>query len=111
MTARYPIPDRSNLVADETEGAHGLLAGHRPYRMETWIQGDNTFLTIFFSNLDIEDASAQALLQLVEPALKEPLLVRPEWRHLDEADVHRIRDAAGNHMYSLTFVVVRAGEE
>ena len=77
-TGPYPAPDRSNLGAEENQGTQtGLLAGHRPYRMENWVQGDNVFLTIFFSDLDIEAVSPEALLQLVEPVLFKPLLVRP----------------------------------
>lgn len=109
---RYPAPDRSNVALDANEGSlEGLLAGSRPYRIEGWSQDGNRFLTIFFSDVDIEDASADSLLQLLEPALSGPLVVRPKWRRLEQADVHRINDARGNEMYSLTFVVIRAGED
>ncbi len=111
-TPRYPVPDRSNIAPDLNEGSlTGWLAGNRPYRIESWSQDHNHFVTVFFSVLEIEEAQADALLALVEPVLSNPLLVEPERRHLEEAEVHRITDAGGNEMYSLTFVAIRAGDE
>jgi hypothetical protein len=113
IESRYPAPDRSDIAPAPNEGsATGFIAGNRPYRIESWSQDDNDLLTIFFSDLGIEDASADVLLRLVEPVITGPdMLVSPKWRRLSQGDVHRIKDARGNTMYSLTFIVISAGEK
>ncbi len=112
---RYPVPDRSNFAPNKfiddknlPEGdlgaSEGLLPDGRPYRLEGWYSEGATFVTIFFSTLDLEEAPAPALLELISGLVAEAE-VPERYRRLNQSDVHTLEDGSGNIMYSLTFVV------
>ncbi len=117
---RYPAPDRSNFTPNQLtndpflrEGdigaSQGVLPDGRPFQFEGWYAEGITMVTIFFSNLDLEEARAPALLELVSGLLAEAGVLE-RYRRLVQADdpwgsVHTIEDASGNMMYSLTFTV------
>ncbi len=115
MTKRYPSPDRSNFAPNSRrddpllpEGDLGSsadrLSDGRPFVMEHWFSEGYTFITLFFSTLELEDAKPDQLLALVAPLLVDAK-VPEERRSLTESGVRVIRDAADQPMYSLTFVV------
>lgn len=112
---RYPTPDRSDFtpnqyVHDQTlpEGDLGaralVLTDGRPARVESWFSHGATYITLFFSTLDLEDAPPDRLSALVAPVLEEENVL-PRWRELSAAGVKTIVDASGNPIFSLTFVV------
>jgi len=114
--SRYPAPDRSNfkpnqylrdpdIRSGDLGGNVGTLADGRPYRIEPWFSEGTTYITLFFSVLDLEAAHGDQLLALVMPVL-ERAAVPPAWRRLDSTKPpFAIDDASGNRMFSLTFVV------
>ena len=119
---RYPVPDRSNFSPNQRtndpilrEGdigaSRGVLPDGRPYQLEGWYAEGITMVTIFFSKLDLEDARAPALLELVSGLLAEAEVPEPNRRLVLQiaedswGSGHTIEDASGNIMYSLTFVV------
>ena len=115
LAKRYPAPDRSNFAPNQhrddptqPEGDLGAaparLSDGRPVRVEAWFSEGYTFVTLFFSVLDIEAASPEALCALVAPLLEQER-VPVEHRRLGAGDVHKLLDASGNEMYTLTFVV------
>ena len=63
------------------------------------------FVTLFFSTVDLEEATASDLLPLIEPVLFE-LGIKARWRALGQWNVTTIRDGSDQPMYSLTFVAV-----
>jgi hypothetical protein len=112
---RYPIPDRSNFAPNQhmrdpdlREGDTGasvdVLSDGRSVRTESWWQEGYAFITLFFSVLDLEQATADELLRLVTPLLAAEK-VPPERRLLSPDSVKQIDDASGNRMFTLTFVV------
>ena len=112
--SQYPVPDRSDFTPndflDDTlpEGdisaATGTLSDGRPYVCEGWFTEGMTLVTFSFSIRDLEESSSKDLLSLLRPELKAAA-VPEEFRRVDPKEVHKIVDASGNEMYSLTFVV------
>lgn len=116
--SRYPEPDRSNFPPNQLQddeimpegdlGAReGLLPDGRPYRAEVWYSEGYTYITLFFSALELEDAPPAKLLDLTLGVLEEAR-VPQDRRRLNDWDVHKVEDASGNIMYSLTFVAEEA---
>lgn len=112
---RYPVPDRSNFVPNQLTndevlregdiGSHeGELPDGRPFRFEGWFSEGYTLGTVFFSEMGLEDADAPTLLALVSELL-EDAQVPSRFRRLPQHEVHKISDASGNVMYSLTFIM------
>ena len=112
---RHPVPDRSNFTPNQfldddslPEGdinaTSGTLPDGRPYVLEGWFTEGMTLVTYFFSVRDLEEASPEQLLALLRPEL-EAAAVPEEFRRLTPKEMHRILDASGNEVYSLTFVV------
>ena len=112
----YPVPDRSDFKTNQytkdpvmREGDLGAsvdrLPDGRPYRVESWWWEGYTLITLFFSELDLEDASPEKLLELVMPALVESRVPK-EHRKLSRKEANVITDASGNRMYSLSFCVL-----
>jgi len=110
----FPKPDRSafspNLAA-EAEGlefdigwAEGEWKDGRPYRAELWSWKDLSVVTFFFSTLGLEDAQEAELAGLLE---KESLV---EFPGTPKVYPERVRDSAGNEMWSVN-VPVREGNE
>ena len=110
---RYPVPDRSNFTPNQCldddwlpEGdinaTSGTLPDGRPYVLEGWFAEGMTLVTYFFSVRDLEEASPEQLLALLQVEL-EAAKVPEKWRK--KPGVLKILDASGNEMYSLTFVV------
>lgn len=111
----YPIPDRSDFAPNLwnhdpilPEGDLGAIGGvfpdGRPYRIEFWYTEGATLMTVFFSTLGLEQDSGAELLERVQPLL-EAADTDASRRSLDQSCVLRLLDAAGNEMFSLTFVV------
>jgi len=110
----YPKPDRSNFVPNkynddqlpETDlGADmGVLLDGRPYLTELWATEGYTLITFFFSKLDLEKASPDQLLTLLHGALEGEGVPKQYWV-LNRKKVTTMKDASGNSMYSITFVV------
>ena len=115
--SKYPVPDRSNFTPNEVrdddplpEGDLGaraiVLSDGRPCRVESWCQGGYTFVTLFFSTLGLAKATPKRLLGLVAPVLAREHIAAAH-RTLTATGVHVMDDAAGQRVFSLTFV---AGE-
>jgi len=113
--SQYLVPDRSDFTPDQfrnddtlSEGdigaATGTLSDGRPYVCESWFTEGMTLVTFFFSIRDLEESSSEDLLSFLRPELKAAA-VPEEFRRVDPKEVHKIVDARGNEMYSLTFVV------
>ena len=113
---RYPKPDRSNFVPDRHTvddvmperdiGSHeGTLTDGRPFRSEIWCREGTTFLTFFFSTIELDDATDADLLKLVIFELRRNGI--PEARQKIDPNRRRIVDASGNEMFTVTFL---AGE-
>jgi len=111
----YPVPDRSafnpnqlrdddSLPEGDINATSGTLPDGRPYVLEGWFSEGMTLVTYFFSVRDLEEASPEQLLALLQLEL-ETAAVPEEFRRLVPKEVLRIVDASGNEMYSLTFVV------
>ncbi len=111
----YPIPDRSDFAPNtyvedaflperDLGALGGVFPDGRPYRTEFWCTEGMTLMTVFFSTRGLERHSAAELLERVRPLL-EAAHTDESWRRLDESCVLRVVDAAGNEMFSLTFVV------
>jgi hypothetical protein len=112
---KYPVPDRSDFKPNQhrndpelPEGDIGsctrILPDGRAYVQESWYSEGFTFITLFFSTLDLELAEPGELLALLGEAL-EQARVPAERRTLGAHDVRRITDSSGKSMFSLTFVV------
>ncbi len=111
----YPAPDRSNfrpneLVRDPVipEGDIGArvgeLADGRPFRVEAWYSEGATFITCFFSTVDLETAPPELLLEYIRPVLEQSRVPRDQQK-LGSDGVRMIDDASGHRMFTLTFVV------
>lgn len=110
----YPIPDRSNfhpnahrtdaLPEGDVGSSDAALADGRPYRVESWYTEGMTLVTCFLSNRDLENASAEQLLEYIQPIL-ERCAVPADKRRLASEDVHVINDASDQPMFSLTFLI------
>jgi hypothetical protein len=110
MMPRYPKPDRSdqkpNFMKSEENDAidigwqEGILSDGRPYRAEAWCQDQVTFLTIFLSAIDLENARDADFLVLLE---NERLV------HFKDATgypyARKVKDASGNEVWAITMVV------
>jgi len=112
---KYPAPDRSNFernqfvdddqMPERDLGSRtGALSNGRPFHLEAWATEGMTLVTVFFSVIGIKSATPDELLQLVLPVLDQEG-VPEEKRKIAPKEVLRIKDAKGNEMYSLTFVV------
>lgn len=115
MTQRYPAPDRSNFTPNEhrddpnlPEGDLGASLGElpdsRPFRMEHWFSEGFSYVTVFFSTMDLEAATPEQLMTLLAGLLSDAK-VPEEHRWITAKGVHVIEDAAKHPMYSLTFCV------
>lgn len=115
MTTRapaFPVPDRSNFVPNqylhEAEvdlgTSRGTLPDGREYLLEAWAQSGTKLVTVFCSTVGLDATDPAALLELVRPALEE-VHVPAEYLRLSGRDVHVIRDARQQAVFSLTFVV------
>lgn len=113
--SQYPVPDRSDFTPDQFRdddtlpggdmgAATGILSDGRPYLCEGWFTEGMTLVTFFFSARDLEESSSEDLLSLLRPEL-EAAAVPEEFRRVKPKEVHKIVDASGNEMVSLTFVV------
>ena len=115
MTKSYAVPDRSNFTPNEhrddpllPEGdlgaSYGELPGNRPFVMEHWFSEGFSYITLFFSTLDLEGAEPEQLMALIAPVLSDAK-VPEEHRWITAKGIHVIADAAKQPMYSLTFCV------
>ncbi len=111
----YPVPDRSGFEPNKhradpvmPEGdlgqGDGLLPDGRPYLVEAWYSEGATYLTIFFSALDLEEATTAELLELLTQFLVDAR-VPGKWRTPSRVHPRVITDSAGEHMYTVTFGV------
>jgi hypothetical protein len=111
----YPKPDRSNFVPNKYNNdqelpesdlgsAKGVLFDGRPYLTELWATEGYTLITFFFSTIDIDKASSDQILALLHNALEEEGVPKQYWL-LNQENMKKIKDASGNSMYSITFVV------
>jgi hypothetical protein len=107
--ASVPRPDRSTFTpnptvrADDRELDLGWAEGEwedgRPYRAELWSWKDLTVVTFFFSVLGLEDAGDAELRRMLE---KESLV---EFPGIPRVYPDRVRDSAGNEMWSVSIPV------
>jgi hypothetical protein len=110
----FPKPDRSAFSPRLTLGgidweqdigwAEGKWNDGRPYRAELWSWEDLSIVTFFFSVLGLEDAGEPELAGLLE---KESMV---EFSGIPKVYPERVRDSAGNEMWSVS-VPIREGKE
>jgi hypothetical protein len=111
-----PAPDRSDFAPsfEKTEEngwsvdvgwAEGAMRDGRPFRAECWAQDQATYLTFFFSVVGLEECDELAVSELLAAeglvrfaSDKRPMTLKP------------FRDASGNDLWSVTFLVGDEGE-
>ncbi len=111
----YHAPDRSDFVPnqlrndpDMPEGDLGAcattLADGRAAVVERWFSEGATLVTLFFSALDLEDATLERLLELTRTILERER-VPTDHEAPSSPGVMTRRDGAGRWVFSMTFVV------
>jgi hypothetical protein len=103
-------PDRSNITprSSKTEDddaidlgwAEGVFTDDRPYRCESWATDGISLVTVFFSSLQLENATNESLSQL---------LVSEKLIHSSSSDINVegiiFEDESGNEMWSVNVVI------
>lgn len=112
----YPKPDRSDKKPNFKKTAEndsldigwheGVLSDGRPFRLEAWCQDQVTFLTYFFSTIDLEEFTNDELAIWLSAG--EGLFEFTSTERSSSA--MKWRDAAGNEMWAFT-VIVGADDE
>lgn len=108
----YPKVNRGHFLSDPHEDiswAEGTLHDGRPFRIEYWYRSDSSFITVYISSLDIENASEQELKDLL---IKEGLIDFDDEKYLNSGfggginlTAKKFKDASDNEMWSLTIIL------
>lgn len=114
MATSYPTPARSVGTGgrlDETDNlvwergsTTGELSDGRPFLAEIWSESELTFVSFFFSSLDIEEQSAEQLTDYLMPQLDQ-FEVPPQFRH-GSGGAKIIEDDAGQSIWSVTYCLI-----
>ena len=112
MKNRYLKVNRGHFLPDPHEDiswAEGTFHDGRPFRIEYWARSYSSFITVYISFLDIENASKQELKDLL---IAEDLIEFDDRKYLNSGfggginlTAKKFKDASDNEMWSLTIIV------